>query len=90
MRFLSILYWIVVAVLVTYLAIENWRDVTINLWGDLQADIKIPLLLAIVFLIGFVPAYVAYRTRLWRLRRQAPIAPAPARALAADDDEEQA
>jgi uncharacterized integral membrane protein len=70
MRFLTSLFWVVVAVLATTLAVENWRDVTINLWGDLQADIKIPVLFALWFLIGFLPAYVLYRTKVWRLRRE--------------------
>ena len=69
MRFLNLLFWLVVAALATSLAIENWRDVTINLWGDLQADIKIPVLLALVILLGWLPAYITYRARLWRLRR---------------------
>ena len=69
MRFLNLLFWLVVVALATSLAIETWRDVTINLWGNLQADIKIPVLLALVLLLGWLPAYIVYRTRLWRLRR---------------------
>lgn len=69
MRFLNLLFWLVVAALVTSLAIENWRDVTIRLWGNLQADIKIPVLLALMLLLGWLPAYIVYRARLWRLRR---------------------
>jgi len=69
MRFLNLLFWLVVAALVTSLAIENWRDVTIRLWGNLQADIKIPVLLALMLLLGWLPAYIVYRARLWRLCR---------------------
>jgi uncharacterized membrane protein YciS (DUF1049 family) len=76
MRFLNLLFWLVIAALATSLAVENWRDVTINLWGDLQADIKIPVLLAFMFLLGWLPAYIVYRTRLWRLRRTAAATPA--------------
>ena len=66
MRFLKSLFWIVVAVLVTYFAAQNWRDVTIDLWGNLQADVKIPVLLAIMFLVGFLPTWLIYRGKLWR------------------------
>jgi len=69
MRFLNLLFWLVVVALLTSLAIENWRDVTINLWGNLQADIKIPVLLALMLFLGWLPAYVFYRARLWRLRK---------------------
>jgi uncharacterized integral membrane protein len=64
------LFWIVIAVLVTLLAAQNWRDVTIDLWGNLQADVKIPVLLLIVFLIGFLPTLLIYRARLWRLENR--------------------
>jgi hypothetical protein len=88
MRFLTSLFWVVIAVLATTLAVENWRDVTVNLWGDLQADIKIPVLFALWFLIGFVPAYVLYRARLWRLWREGATArPAQMTAVAADEHE---
>ena len=74
MRFLKTLFWIVVAVLVTYFAAQNWRDVTIDLWGNLQADIKVPVLLGIVFLLGFLPTWLIYRTRLWRVQNRVTIA----------------
>jgi uncharacterized membrane protein YciS (DUF1049 family) len=67
LRFLKTLFWIVVAVLVTYFAAQNWRDVTIDLWGNLQADVKVPVLLVIAFLIGFLPTWLIFRARLWRI-----------------------
>lgn len=70
MRFLKILFWLLVAVVVTMFAMQNWRDVTIDLWGNLQADIKIPILLLLVFLIGFLPVWMIYRTKLWRLNNK--------------------
>ena len=70
MQFLRILLWVVIAVLVTILAGRNWHDVTVNLWGDIQADIKLPVLLAAAFLIGFLPPYLLLRARRWRDRRR--------------------
>ena len=37
-----------IAVFLAILASRNWHDVTLNLWGDIQADIKLPILLGIV------------------------------------------
>ena len=74
MRFLKTLFWIVVAVAVTLFAARNWRDVTIDLWGNLQADVKIPVLLAIMFLIGFLPTWLIYRGKLWRVANRVSIA----------------
>ena len=45
MQFLKTLFWVLVAVVVVLFAGRNWTRVTLNLWGDIQADIKIPVLL---------------------------------------------
>ena len=70
MQFLKILLWVVIAVFLTVLAGRNWHDVTFNLWGDIQADIKLPILLGITFLIGFLPPYLLLRARRWQQRRR--------------------
>ena len=56
MNFLKTLFWVVVAVSLAIFANRNWNDVTIDLWGNLQADVKLPVLLLLTFLIGFLPA----------------------------------
>jgi lipopolysaccharide assembly protein A len=68
MQFLKTLLWVVVAVFVAMLASRNWHDVTMNLWGDIQADIKLPILIGLVFLLGWLPTYLIHRARLWRVR----------------------
>jgi lipopolysaccharide assembly protein A len=70
MRFLSTLFWVLLAVIVVLFASRNWSDVTLNLWGDIQADVKIPILLLIVFLIGFLPPWIIMRARVWGHRRR--------------------
>jgi len=70
MRFLSTLFWVLLAVVVVLFASRNWNDVTLSLWGDIQADVKIPILLLIVFLLGFLPTWLVHRARLWSHRRR--------------------
>ncbi|NUQ17719.1 MAG: DUF1049 domain-containing protein [Sphingomonas sp.] len=70
MHFLKTLFWVLVAVVVTFFAYRNWAPVTLNLWGDIQVDIKIPLLLLLFFLLGFLPTWLLMRTRLWSYRRR--------------------
>ncbi len=70
MHFLKTLFWVLVAVIVALFASRNWSDVTLNLWGDIQADIKIPVLLLVIFLLGFLPTWLLMRTRLWSYRRR--------------------
>ena len=70
MQFLKTLFWVLLAVLVVLFASRNWSDVTLNLWGDIQADIKIPLLMLILFLLGLLPTWLIMRARLWTMRRR--------------------
>lgn len=70
MRFLKTLFWVLVAVVVALFAARNWTDVTLHLWGDIEADIKIPLLLLVFFLLGFLPTWLVMRTRVWSHRRR--------------------
>ena len=70
MQFLKTLFWVLVAVVVVLFGTRNWFDVTLNLWGDIQADIKVPLALLIAFLIGFLPTWLIMRARLWSLERR--------------------
>ena len=68
MQFLKTLFWVVLAVFLAILASRNWHDVTLNLWGDIQADIKVPILIGLVFLLGWLPTYLIHRARLWRAK----------------------
>ena len=81
MQFLKTLAWVLVAVLVAIVASNNWRDVTIDLWSNLQADIKVPVLFLAAFLLGFLPTWLVMRGKIWRLQRRiavdVPAIPAP-------------
>ena len=70
MQFLKTLLWVLIAVLVAIVASNNWRDVTIDLWSNLQADIKLPVLLIAAFVVGWLPTWLVMRGRLWRLNRR--------------------
>lgn len=70
MQFLRTTLWVAIAVIVAIVASNNWHDVTLDLWGNIQVDIKIPVLLILVFLIGFLPPYLILRARSWQLRRR--------------------
>ena len=70
MQFLKTLLWVLVAVLVAIIASNNWRDVTVDLWSNLQLDIKLPVLLLAVFLAGLLPTWLVMRGKLWRLKRR--------------------
>ena len=70
MQFLKTLFWVLLAVFIALFASRNWSDATLNLWGDIQVDIKLPVLMAVMFLLGFLPVFMLHRTRLWTLKRR--------------------
>lgn len=70
MEFLKTVFWVVISALVVIMSINNWTPVTLNLWSGLQADVKLPVLLLVIFLVGFLPAMIYYRTKQWRLVRR--------------------
>lgn len=71
MRFLKVLFWLLLGGLVAAFVIYNGDErVSIQLWGGLIADFSLPLLLIIVFLAGLLPSLVAYQTLRWRMRQR--------------------
>ncbi|MDT9597869.1 LapA family protein [Sphingosinicella rhizophila] len=70
MQFLKTLFWVVLAVMLVLFATRNWNAVTINLWGGMQADVKLPVLVFAAFLLGFLPMLIIHRARLWSLKRR--------------------
>lgn len=81
MQFLKTLLWVLVVVLAAIVASNNWRDVTLDLWSNLQADIKLPVLMLAMVLLGFLPTWLVMHGKLWRLKRrialEVPAVPAP-------------
>ncbi|MEO8455432.1 MAG: lipopolysaccharide assembly protein LapA domain-containing protein [Sphingomicrobium sp.] len=70
MRFLSTLFWVLLAVILALFASRNWTPVPLRLWGDIEADVNLPLLLVLIFLLGFLPTWLVMRARVWSFRRR--------------------
>ncbi len=70
MRFLKTLIWVTVIVGLIVFAINNWVPVSVSLWGGMRLDTKLPALVIVALLIGFVPLYFLHRTKMWRMKRR--------------------
>jgi uncharacterized integral membrane protein len=70
MQFLKTLFWVLIAVLVALFARANWTPITLNLWNDIQADTKLPILMLVAFVLGWLPTWLILRARIWSLRRR--------------------
>ena len=71
MRFLKVLFWLLLGGLVAGFVIYNGDErVNLHLWSGLIADFSLPLLLILVFLAGLLPALLAYHALRWRMRQR--------------------
>ena len=70
MQFLKILFWFLLAFVAALFTYGNWTSIQINLWSGLIADVNLPLLLLVTFVIGFLPTYLYLGTVRWRLRQR--------------------
>ncbi len=70
MQFLKILFWFLLAFVAALFTYGNWTSIQINLWSGLIADVNLPLLLLVTFLIGLLPTYLYLGTVRWRLRQR--------------------
>ena len=70
MQFLKILFWCLIAFIAAVFTFGNWKWVPISLFGNLVAEMNLPLLLLITFLIGFVPTLIYSHAVRWRLRQR--------------------
>ena len=68
MQFLKGLLWFLLAMLIVVFSFGNWTTVPIKLWGGLIADVNLPLLLIVMFLLGLVPTLLYHHAVRWRLR----------------------
>ncbi|GAA0325411.1 hypothetical protein GCM10009087_39680 [Sphingomonas oligophenolica] len=70
MQFLKIMFWCLLAFLAAIFTYGNWTTVQIKLWSGLVAEVNLPLLLFVTFLIGLVPTMIYYNAVRWRLRNR--------------------
>ena len=70
MHFLKTLFWVALAIILVLFANGNWHSATIKLWGGLEADVKVPILVLFSFLLGFLPMLAIHFARIWRMRRR--------------------
>ena len=48
----------------------NWTDVSVTIWDNLILDTKLPALVIIAFMLGFLPSWLLHRGTKWRLTRR--------------------
>ena len=70
MQFLKILFWCLLAFVAALFTYGNWTSVPLQLWSGMEALVKLPFLLLLAFLLGFLPTYLYHRAVRWRMRQR--------------------
>lgn len=70
MQFLKTIFWVILAVVAVVFSLGNWIPVTLKLWGDVEVDAKLPVLMICAFLLGLIPILIIHRATRWRLRKR--------------------
>jgi len=50
--------------------VVNWIVVPVKVWPGLEVETKLPAIVLISFLIGFLPTWLALRTTRWSMKRR--------------------
>lgn len=71
MQIVRTIVWVVLLVALLLFSIANWEPtVTVRIWEGLVVDTKIPAIVVVSFLIGFVPMWLFHRASVWQTRRR--------------------
>ena len=62
--------WVILLVAVIIFSWSNWNPVEVTIWDNLVVETKVPALVIISFLIGFLPIWLYSRGVIWSLNRK--------------------
>ena len=70
MQILRTFAWALLLAGLVAFSVANWTEVTVRIWPGILVDTKLPAIVVISFLIGFVPMWLYLRASKWQARRR--------------------
>ena len=70
MRIVRTVIWVVLLVALVLFSINNWTPVTVKIWEGLLWESKLPALVIVSFLAGWLPTWLVHLAGKWRLKRR--------------------
>jgi len=70
MQIIRTIIWVLILVGVLLFSFFNWSDVEVTIWDNLVLETKVPALVIISFLLGFLPTWLYARGVIWSLNRK--------------------
>ena len=88
MKIIRTIVWVLLLVALLIFSINNWNPVEVKIWEGLVLETKLPALVVIALLLGWLPMWLLHRANKWNNERRiaslesaaraAAMAPAPA------------
>lgn len=76
MHIVRTIIWVLLLVGLVFFSYLNWTDIKVTLWPNvdparnLVADTKLPVVVIVSFLIGFLPMWLYHRGSKWAMQRK--------------------
>ena len=71
MQIVRMIVWVVLLTALLVFSFANWDPtITVKIWRNLVVETKIPAIVIVSFLVGFVPMWLLYRASKWQLQRR--------------------
>ena len=71
MQIIRTIIWVLLLVALLLFSIANWDPtITVRIWDGIVVDTKLPAIVIVSFVIGFVPMWLYYRAAKWQWRRK--------------------
>ena len=83
MQIVRTIVWVLLLTALLVFSFANWDPtITVKIWPNLVVETKIPAIVIISFLVGFLPMWLLYRANRWQMSRRIGTLEAQARAVA--------
>lgn len=70
MKFIKILLWVALIIFLIIFSVNSWEPATVSIGLGSVLITKLPVLVIISLLIGFLPLYIWHRIVKWRLNKK--------------------
>tara|TARA_B100000749_G_scaffold242257_1_gene203007 strand:- start:88 stop:609 length:522 start_codon:yes stop_codon:yes gene_type:complete len=70
MQVIRTIIWVLILFGVLLFSFFNWNPVEVMIWDNLVLETKVPALVIISFLLGFLPTWLISRGVIWSLNRK--------------------
>lgn len=70
MQVIRTIVWVVLLIALLLFSLNNWDTVTVKIWEDLVWETKLPVVVLISFLLGWLPTWLVLLTGKWRMNRR--------------------